>query len=527
MIKSCSVASGSAREQLNVIGSLWVNLQVGIRQVFAGPSEAQLWYSFMLPGNNVREDTGDAIQTAVFATSTLTEAEVIEEFQRAFASISALFETLFSKTYSQNAFTFNLTPRADVGFETGTNLSSDFFASSYSLTESLGKQDNVGDLRISMIPVDGEGFKLAYAYMPGRNPNVTGDIGGDSRFDQDEKWRLDVDPKPDHTSLQYVATHEFLHNLGMSHDVSPRSVLRPSVSMTESMCQFAPNGLRDCEEYFTVHKAYAGSPFIVALYKNAIYQVGGASNIDPIASFKIDWVGSLQSIGVSPAGYVFGTNSKSLIYFRTNISNESPYGSGFKRINGKLNQISTGALVMGVNPKNIPYVRLGITHTEPSGTDWSRIPGQPLDFIACSPAANPLGEISVFGLFQRKVFYRHGVTFENPLGVSYSNLPGVQLTHITIGLFGALVFGVTIAYNVVRRIGITDENQMGTEWQSVSGNLRIKYLAISPTGELYAVGLDQKVYHRTGMSTSNFNGIRWTRVDIGNVDFLAIGFKIL
>jgi len=528
MTKHCSVArtAGVSEEQLNVIGGLWKNIQQAVRRVHKKPSATQLWYSFMQAGNHIREDTGNLIETTGFETAGLTKEDVLMEFQSAFVAISDLFTAMFSKTYSPHAFVLNLLPRVPGGEETGIKLPSDFFFEPYSLLDGPGLEDNIGDLRVAMVPVNSEGFTLACAHTPSTNPAVMGDVGGDSRFDQAEQWRLDTETKSGHTSLKYVAIHEFLHNLGMGHDPSSHSFLRPAISTSESVHDLAPGGLLDSEEYFTVHKAYAGSPFIVGLHGDRIYRVSGSTNVDPIANYKRKWKGVLQSIAVSPSGYIFGTNKKHAIYFRKNISEIHPYGSGFTRLSGSLCQISAGVLVLGVNKRNIPYLRVGVTAEQPAGTGWSRIFGQKLSFITCSPAANPQGRISVMGLFKGRPYFRVGVTFSNVFGTGWQRLTGPRIKHVVIGWFGKLIFGVTTHNRVVRRVGITIKNPSGTQWQSLSGDIKIKNLALSPTGELYAVGTNQKLYYRLGMKTTNLNGSKWKSVKIGKVDFLSIGFQI-
>lgn len=61
-------------------------------------------------------------------------------------------------------------------------------------------------------PFDGPGSVLAHAYYP---PPNGGDIAGDSHFDEDETWSVDLPA----SGVDYytVAAHEFGHALGLAH----------------------------------------------------------------------------------------------------------------------------------------------------------------------------------------------------------------------------------------------------------------------------------------------------------------------
>jgi hypothetical protein len=471
----------------------------------------------MTPGNKIREDLGDFALTQSFTLQHIPAAAVFKEIEQACQVVSQVFNLLFSKTYSRYDFSFDLVPRKGTGEEHGTRIPSDFFGGLNSLIQGNGNLDKIGDLRISM--VKSQHFpdeSVAYAYTPGNFPNRIGDIGGDVRFNCEAPWKTEEFNIPDAVSLKYVAIHCILHSLGIGHSVSPTSLMNSVFDSSMSIHEHMPR-----EDINTIHRAYAGTPLVMTLQNQKLFRLDGQTVTSYIPSFKRSWKGKFKTVGISPSGYVYVINTRNEFFCRNNISDESPFGSGFVKIKGHMHTLSAGALLMAVNSKRIPHVRLGVSSSNPAGKSWQKIPDLLIKTIVCSPAARPFhGQISVFGITaKQKVYFRHGVTYDSPLGTKWTKLQGVRMRQIVIGNFGNHVIGLTINFQIVQRMNITSEIPQGTKWKKINQKIQAKCLAVSPTGDLYAIGVNNRLYYNRYMDKN------WERIKIGKLNFIAVGFQ--
>ena len=140
-----------------------------------------------------------------------------------------------------------------VGDESGNNNPTVVYGSYTGLNDPTN--GNMGDIRISMIPMASGSPVLAYAYGPwntGQYADVVGErgsFGSDMMFNAGVDWRRDVEmqnapaQQRDGYSVRYVFEHEFGHALGLGHDASAGALMGPYANEHDSIAERFPGGI--------------------------------------------------------------------------------------------------------------------------------------------------------------------------------------------------------------------------------------------------------------------------------------------
>jgi hypothetical protein len=106
--------------------------------------------------------------------------------------------------------------------------------------------NNIGDFRFGMHPMDGAGNVLGHGYSPGGVLGSVGNVGGDTHFDSAEEWRLDsASPTtyPNAWSIKVTTAHEMGHNFGLGHSDDPDSLMYYAGSANEVFSARFPAGI--------------------------------------------------------------------------------------------------------------------------------------------------------------------------------------------------------------------------------------------------------------------------------------------
>ncbi|KAI8495464.1 hypothetical protein Bbelb_269190 [Branchiostoma belcheri] len=197
----------------------------------------------------------------------------------------------------------------------------------------------------------------------------------------------------------------------------------------------------------------------------------------------------MKFVSVGRSG-VWAVDNYDRIYYRTGTyQNEASPGTGWVRIDGELEQISSGNnIVWGVNRNNI-WIRTGISARYPKGTGWRQIPGQ-LKQVHVSPTSN-----QVWGVNSgRSVFRRTGITTSNPAGTDWQQINGVAMKFVSVGRAG--VWGVnSYNQNFYRTGTFCNEASAGYSWVQVGGGLK---QITSGDGEVWGVNSNNQIYVRRG-----------------------------
>ena len=90
-------------------------------------------------------------------------------------------------------------------------------------------------------PFDGPGVTLAHAFFP---------KSGEIHFDDDEKFTLSYDQKPEKYNLRFVAAHEIGHSLGLSHSFEEESLMFPTYQAFEANYNISVNDQKDIQTLY-------------------------------------------------------------------------------------------------------------------------------------------------------------------------------------------------------------------------------------------------------------------------------------
>ncbi len=209
---------------------------------------------------------------------------------------------------------------------------------------------------------------------------------------------------------------------------------------------------------------------------------------------------------------LWGVTAAERVYYRLGISETDPDGTGWERLAGFLRQVSVGpdGVVWGVTGTDAIYCRTGVSDAEPMGTGWQKVPGR-LAQVSVGPGC-------AWGVTEGdRIYYRSGVTTSNPTGDSWQRVPGC-LDSISVGPTG-VVWGTTADGQLYCRWGITGANPTGTGWQRVPG--RLSCVSVGP-GCAWGCTDTGQIYRRSGVSLSVPKGDAWQRT-WGSLSELSAG----
>jgi len=109
--------------------------------------------------------------------------------------------------------------------------------------------DTLGDhRRVDHYPFDGKGGMLAYAFYPLNNKGLAGDI----HFDDDEDFTINGARPGYEVDLQWVATHELGHSLGLDHSSDQNDIMFPYYSGYKKDIKLS------YDDKFGIQKLYGG-----------------------------------------------------------------------------------------------------------------------------------------------------------------------------------------------------------------------------------------------------------------------------
>jgi hypothetical protein len=468
--KSAFSKDGIAKERVgSALGSPWPQVVDAIKNLYVvqSPQTISFWMSCMLANNIVNDGSGDVKTNTIQGYNTpVTHSVFVNNIDYSLTQIKNVFEYLFNGL-TPYTFTLNFSHRNASGDETGIHVPSRVSDPSYSLTSGPGLTDLVGDLRFSMITIDGSYNTLAYAYSAGGIPQQQGNVGGDCRLDVSEYWRAEGTTTGT-INIPQVVTHESLHIFSLGHNTNTSSIMYPVIqNPTQNFASRYPNGLKGSpEDTFTINAIYGGTGAFVGVNLNGdIYIRTG------LTAFATD--GNLWSL--------VSTTPK---FDRTSLG---PDGS-----------------LWGTSSGNV-YRRVGVKTATPTGTSWTLVSSTP-----------KMVEISV-GVYGQtycvdgpgNIYYRSNVV-PGTIGNSWIQISG-QLNKLAVAPKGNL-YGINLVGYVYLRSGITPTVPQGTTWSLLSTTPVMKEIGVGYNNQLWCIGNDNKLYYRQNISLEVPLGSSWQQV---------------
>lgn len=214
---------------------------------------------------------------------------------------------------------------------------------------------------------------------------------------------------------------------------------------------------------------------VVASYKGGIWLLSEDRDIFFRKSLMISqWLpvkvpanaGELSHIAVGGFA-VWLTASDGSVYVRDGVSDETPMGSEWLSVDGRLKMISVSpsGRVIGVNRAGSIYYRTGLSERNIKGESWKKLSGA-ASFVSC-------GDAALWALSPSKdIFFRAGIEpgigSKNEWGTKWEKCDG-KAALISAG--SGTVYIVSDTGIVSRREGITVNDAKGTAWRPVDMKL--------------------------------------------------------